>query len=130
MKSARATLDVGDEITVQTMRGRDNTVIGRLPDGIIILFDKKSPYFNLLAPGQSVQGRVVYIHESFVIVDPISEPEEIEVVQIPEVEVDDIIKDLEKLIKNVSGNAEVIPRALLRLIQLEQLIIKILTGKA
>jgi len=39
------------------------------------------------------------------------------------------VEDLEKLIENVSGNAEIIPRALLRVIRLEQLIIKILKGE-
>jgi len=124
------TLGLGDEITVRTMRGRDNTVIGRMPDGIIILFDKKSQYFNLLAPGQSVEGRVIYIHESFVIVDPISEPEETEFVHNQEVYVDDIVDELEKMIEKVSGNAKVIPRALLKLIRLQQLTIRILTGEA
>ncbi len=60
---------------------------------------------------------------------PIHEPEEIEISYIPELEVDVIVEDLEKLIENVSGNAEIIPRALLRVIQLEQLIIKILKGE-
>ena len=130
MAVIQRTLGLGDEITVRTMRGRDNTVIGRMPDGMIILFDKKSSYFNLLAPNQSVEGRVIYIHESFVIVDPISEPEEIEFVHSPEVYVDDIVDELEKMIEKVSGNAKVIPRALLKLIRLQQLAIRILTGEA
>jgi len=43
---------------------------------------------------------------------------------------DDIIEDLEKLIEKVDGNAEVIPRALLRIIQLQQLMIKLLMGES
>jgi len=133
------TLFLGEKITVQTMQGRGDTVIGHLPDGRVVLFDKKSQYFNLLAPGQSVDGHVIYIKENFVIVnpisepvivDPISEPEEREIVHIPEIEVDDIVEDLEKLIEKLSGNAEVIPKALLKIIQLDQLIIKILKGEA
>lgn len=42
---------------------------------------------------------------------------------------DDIVKSLERLIEEVSGNAEVIPRALLYVIRLEQLLIQILRGK-
>ena len=61
---------------------------------------------------------------------PISEPKEIETVHIPGIPVDDIIEDLEKLIEKLSGNAEVIPRALLRIIRLQQLQLKILTGEA
>lgn len=129
MAGIQKKLVLGDKITVQTMRGRGNTVISRLPDGLVVLFDQNSPYFEMLSPGQSVECHVINIKENYVILNPISEPEEIEAVNIPEVYVDDIIEDLEKLIENVSGNAEVIPRALLRLIRLEQIIIKILTGE-
>lgn len=117
-------LVLGDKITVQTMSGRGDTVIGHLPDGRVVLFDQKSQYFNLLAPGQSVECHIIFVHENYVIVNPISKPEEIEVVYIPtEVYVDDIIGELEKLIEQVSGNAKVIPRALLK-------IIRILTSEA
>ena len=130
MAEIQRALGLGDEITVQTMRGRDNTVIGRMPDGMIILFDKKSSYFNLLAPSQSVDCRVVYIHENFVIVDPISEPEDVQFVHFPEIYVDDIVDELEKMIETLSGNAKVLPRAILKLIRLQQLTIRILTGEA
>ena len=121
-------LGLGDRIAVHTFRGRGNTIIGRLQDGRIVLFDQKSQYFELLAPGQIVECHVINIRENYVIVDPIREPEEIETSYVPKS--DDLIEDLEKLIEDVSGNAEIIPRALLRVIQLEQLIIKILKGEA
>ncbi|GAH60744.1 unnamed protein product [marine sediment metagenome] len=139
MAGIQEKLVLGDKITVHTVRGRDDTVIGRLSDGRVVLFDQKSTFFNLLAPGQSVECHVIFIKENYVIVNPISEPvivdptsepEEIEIVHLPEVEVDDIVEDLEKLIEKVSGNAQVIPKALLRIIQLDQLIIKILKGEA
>jgi len=139
-------LVLGDKINVQTMRGRGDTVIGRLLDGRVVLFDQKSQFFNLLAPSQSVECHIIFIKENFIIVNPISEPkeisesEEIEFVhipEIPEVYVDDIVEELEKLIEKVSGNAKVIPRALLKLIRmeqkvirLEQIIIRILLGEA
>ena len=122
-------LALGDRITVHTIRGRGGTIISRLHDGRIILFDQNSQYFDVLAPGQVVDCHVVNVRENYVIVSPISEPEEIEISYIPELEVDVIVEDLEKLIEDVSGNAEIIPRALLRVIQLEQLIIKILKGE-
>jgi len=132
-------LFLGDKITVQTMRGRGTTVIGRLTDGRVVLFDQNSQYFNLLVPGQSVEGHISHIQENYVILTPISEPEEMEFVNAPEVyvdditeeleNVDDIVEELEELIEKVSGNAEVIPRALLKVIRLEQLIIRILTGE-
>ena len=122
-------LGLGDRITVHTISGRGGMVISRLQDGRIILFDQNSQYFNLLGPGQIVECHVVNVKENYVIVSPISKPEEIPISYVPELEVDQIVEDLEKLIENVKGNAEVIPRALLRIIRLEQLIIKILKGE-
>ena len=119
-------LGLGDRITVHAIRGRGTTVISRLHDGRIILFDQNSQYFDLLAPGQTIECHIINVKENYVIVSPISRPEEIEISYIPELEVDTIVEDLEKLIEDVSGNAKIISRALLRVIRLEQLIIKIL----
>uniref|UniRef100_A0A6M3MAQ5 TRAM domain-containing protein n=2 Tax=viral metagenome TaxID=1070528 RepID=A0A6M3MAQ5_9ZZZZ len=130
MAENREDLALGDRITVHTVSGRGNTVISRMRDGLVALFDQNSPYFDLLAPGQSVECHVINIKENYVILNPIREPEAIEAIRATEVNVDDIVEDLEKLIENVSGNAKVVSRALLRVIRLEQVIIKILTGDA
>ena len=130
MASVSDKLVLGNKITVRVMPGRGDQVISRLPSGLVVLFDQNSKYFDLLAPGQEVECHIIYIQENYVIVSPISEPVEIEVAYIADVPVDDVIEDLEKLIKNVSGNAKVIPRALLRIIRLQQLQLKILTGEA
>ena len=127
-------LRLGDKITVHTVPGREGNIIGRLPDGRVILFDQKSQYFDMLAPGQSVESSVIAMSENYIIVEPIRKPEETVIVHypeedFPEVDVDDIVKDLEKMIKKLSkksGNAKVIPKALLHVIRLQQLIIKIL----
>ncbi|GAH74899.1 unnamed protein product [marine sediment metagenome] len=122
-------LSLGDEITVRIVPGRDGKPIGRLQDGCIILFNQDSPYFRMLAPGQSVECRVTVLSENYVIVDPIREPEAAVIVHYPEEDVRDITKDLEKMIKKAkSENAQIVPKALLRIIRLEQLIIKILKG--
>ncbi len=130
MTSVSEKLVLGNKITVRVMEGRADQVISRLPNGLVVLFDQNSPYFDSLAPGQEVECHIIYIRENYVIVSPISEPVEIEVVHIPGVPVDDVINDLEELIENVSGNAKVIPMALLRLIRLQQLQLKILMGEA
>lgn len=127
-------LVLGDKITVRVVPGRGDKPIGHLQDGRVILFDQESPYFSLLAPGQSVECHVIVISEKYVIVAPIREPEAAVVLHypeedFPEVDVDEITKDLEKLIKKLSGNAEVIPKALLHVIRLQQLILKVLRGK-
>lgn len=121
-------LFLGEELTVCTLPGRDGRPIGRLPDGRIVLFDQNSPYFEMLAPGMSVVGKLIIISENYVILQPTSEPEKIAMIHYPAIEGDDIIYDLEELVENVSGNAEVIPRALLHIIQLDQLIIRLLRG--
>ena len=130
MSSVSEKLVLGNKITVRVMQGRADQVISRLPNGLVVLFDQNSPYFDLLAPGQEVECHIIYIQENYVIVSPISEPVEIEIVHVSGVPVDDVIEELEKLIGKVSGNAKVIPMALLRIIRLQQLQLKILTGEA
>ena len=126
-------LRLGEKITVRTLPGRDGKPIGRLSDGCIILFDQENPYVSMLAPGQSIECNVIVISEKYVIVKPIREPEPAATVNypkedFPDVDVRTIVKDLEKMIEKVPGNAKVIPSALLHVIRLEQLIIKILKG--
>ena len=134
MASVSEKLGLGDKITIRTIRGREDQVISRLPDGRVALFDQDSPYFKSLAPGQSVECHITVVHENYVILNPINEPEKTELVHLPFVEeeeiVEDVVEDLEKLIENVSGNAEVISKALLRIIRLQQLQLKILMGEA
>ena len=134
-------LSLGENITVRIVPGRDGKPIGRLSDGCIILFNQDSPYFNMLTPGQSVEGRVIVLNENYVIVDPVRAPEGAVIVHypeedLPEVDVDDIVKELERMMKKAkSKNAAIVPKALLRIIQLaqhqiqlQQLTIKILKG--
>lgn len=130
MTSVSEKLNLGNKITVRVMAGRADQVISRLPSGLVVLFDQNSQYFDLLAPGQEVECHIVFIQENYIIVNPISPPVEIEVAYVEDIPVDDVIEDLEKLIKKVSGNAKVIPKALLRIIRLQQLQLKILTGEA
>ena len=121
---------LGEILTVRTVPGRDGKPIARLPDGRVVLFDQNSEFFDKLAPNQSVEGHVIVISESYMILKPSKKPEDYEPlvyhVHYPDLEVDDIVQELETLIKKVKGNAEIIPRALLRLIQLNQLQIRML----
>ena len=66
---------LGDRIKVQTIRGVKGNVIGRLPDGRTLVFNRDSPYLNMLAPGQLVECDVIAVSERYIIVDPIREPE-------------------------------------------------------
>ena len=123
------TLVLGEQLTVRTVPGREGKPIARLPDGRVVLFDRNNEFFEMLDSSQSVEGRVIVISESYVILAPSKAPEPLEevgLVYYKEIDMDDIVEDLEKLVEKVSGNAEVIPRALLRILQLNQLIIGIL----
>jgi len=130
MSSVSEKLVLGNKITVRVMAGRADQVISRLPTGLVVLFDQNSPYFDMLSPGQEVECHIIYIQENYIIASPISEPVKIEVAYVADVPIDDVIADLEELIENVSGNARVIPNALLRIIRLQQLQLKILMGEA
>ena len=120
-------------MTVRTIPGREGKPIARMDDGRIVLFDQDSEYYSMLVPGMTVEGRIKVMSESYIIIAPTKKPELAEPVMYthyPEIVVDDIVEELEELIKTVSGNAEVIPKALLRILQLQQLIIRILTDAA
>ncbi len=72
--TTRVEVNVGDVLTVRTFEGKDGRPIGRLPGGRIILFNKESPFFDLLNPSQVVEARVNYVAKTYVIVDPTSPP--------------------------------------------------------
>ena len=81
----------GDRITVQTLRGFKGNIIGRLPDGRVVIFNRDSPYKSMLALDQSVDCSVAYVSERYVIVDPIREPKLLE--GVPTSEVEPVVKE-------------------------------------
>ena len=120
-------------MTVRTVAGREGKPIARLENGQVVLFDQKNEYYDMLVPGMTVEGHIIVLTENYLIIAPTKKPELAEPVvytHYPEIVVDDIIEELEELIETVSGNAEVIPKALLRILKLQQLIIRILTDAA
>ena len=65
---------VGDVLTIRTLKGKDGGVIGRLPDGKVILFNRDNTLFTELLPRQVVEARVTYVAQTYIIVDPLSPP--------------------------------------------------------
>jgi len=68
-------VSLGDEFTVLVLKGKGGSIISRMKDGRVILFNRENPLFNELLPGLMVYGRVIFIAQNYIIVDPLSPPE-------------------------------------------------------
>jgi len=123
-------LVLGEKITVRVLPGRDGAVIGRLPSGRVILFDQKSPYHDMLTPGQSVECKVIRVAPKCVIVNPMREPEPMERARRPvgeteprerakpqETEKDRILEDLRRLFTEGEWEKAAIAGALIHIIE-------------
>jgi len=109
-------LILGDRITVQTLRGVKGNIVGRLPNGLMVLFNRDSPYMSMLAPDQSVDCSVNHIAERYVIVDPIREPKPLEREETAEIEEDRRFKDLRRLSEKGEWEIGILARALIHII--------------
>ena len=85
-ESDTKTVHIGERITVQTLKGVKGNIVGRLPDGRMVLFNRDSPYMSMLALNQSVDCSVNHVAEKYIIVDPIRKPKFLERVPTSEVE--------------------------------------------
>ena len=104
-----------------------------MEDGRIVLFDQKSEFYDMLVPGMTVEGHIIVMSESYVIIAPSKKPEvgePIAYVHYPEIDVSDIQEELKTLVKTVKGNAKIIPNALLRILRLQQLTLRILNDES
>ena len=111
-------LFLGNRITVQTFRGVKGNIIGRLPDGCMVLFNRDSPYMSMLAPDQSVDCSVNYVAERYVIVDPIREPKPIERLGTNEIEEDRRFENLRRLSEEGEWEIGILARALIHIIEM------------
>lgn len=68
-------VSLGDELTVLVLKGKGGSIISRMKDGRVILFNRESPLFNELQPGLMVHSRVIFIAQNYIIADPLSPPE-------------------------------------------------------
>ncbi len=130
-------VNLGEEIQIRTLLGRDSSIVGRLPDGRIILFGKDNPYLNLLRENQTVNCHVVYVHEKYIIAEPIGDPsplpdsEQVFTDEVQEespleefLEEPSLIEELEKVSKQGYGDMAIIAKALLQIIRLQNHIIR------
>jgi len=111
-------LSIGDRITVQTLRGVKSNIVGRLPDGLMVLFNRDSPYRSMLALHQSVDCSVNHVAERYVIVDPIREPKPIERFETAEIEEDIRFENLKRLSEKGEWEMAIFARALIHIIEM------------
>ena len=120
-------MNVGYRFKVKTFEGRAGNVVSRLSDGRVVLFGREHPYNRLVSPNQEVEVRVVKVHDNYVIVDAVAEGSPVkfqEPEEMPEVEDDSFIYELERTSEEGYGDTAIIARALLHIIRLQSLIIK------
>jgi hypothetical protein len=130
-------VNLGEEIRVRTLLGRDSNIVGRLPDGRIILFGKDNPYLNLLRENQTVNCHVVFVHEKHIICEPIGDPsplqdsdqvvtdevqEELSLEEFPRELA--LMEELERVSEQGYGDMAIIAKALLQIIRLQNHIIR------
>jgi len=69
-------VSLGDEMSVLVLKGKGDSIISRMRDGRVILFNRENPIFDDLNPGVMVHSKVSFIAQNYIIVDPMSPPEE------------------------------------------------------
>jgi hypothetical protein len=68
-------VSLGDELSVLILKGKGDSIISRMKDGRVILFNRENVLFNELEPGMTVLSKVSFIAQNYIIVDPVSPPE-------------------------------------------------------
>lgn len=68
-------VSLGEEMDVLVLKGKGDSIISRMKDGRVILFNRENPIFAELRPGVMVRSSVSFIAQNYVIVDPIAPPD-------------------------------------------------------
>lgn len=68
-------VSLGEEMDVLVLKGKGDSIISRMRDGRVILFNRENPIFSELRPGVMVRSRVSFIAQNYIIVDPVSPPD-------------------------------------------------------
>lgn len=68
-------VSLGEELDVLVLKGKGDSIISRMRDGRVILFNRENPIFSDLRPGVLVKSRVSFIAQNYIIVDPFSPPD-------------------------------------------------------
>lgn len=68
-------VSLGEEMEVLVLKGKGDSIISRMKDGRVILFNRENPIFSELGPGMMVKCKVSFIAQNYIIVDPLSPPD-------------------------------------------------------
>ena len=71
----KSDVSLGDELLVLVLKGKGDSIISRMKDGRVILFNRENVLFNELEPGMTVNSKVSFIAQNYIIVDPVAPPE-------------------------------------------------------
>ncbi len=66
---------LSEEMDILVLKGKGDSIISRMKDGRVILFNRENPIFPDLRPGVMVSSKVSFIAQNYIIVDPISPPD-------------------------------------------------------
>jgi hypothetical protein len=68
-------VSLGEEMDILVLKGKGDSIISRMKDGRVILFNRENPIFPDLRPGVLVSAKVSFVAQNYIIVDPISPPD-------------------------------------------------------
>ena len=68
-------VSLGEELNVLVLKGKGDSIISRMSDGRVILFNRENPIFPDLRPGVLVRSKVSFIAQNYIIVDPVAPPD-------------------------------------------------------
>lgn len=68
-------VSLGEEMDILVLKGKGDSIISRMKDGRVILFNRENPIFPDLRPGVMVSSKVSFIAQNYIIVDPLAPPD-------------------------------------------------------
>ena len=68
-------VSLGEDLDVLVLKGKGDSIISRMSDGRVILFNRENPIFTDLKPGVLVKSKVSFIAQNYIIVDPVAPPD-------------------------------------------------------
>jgi hypothetical protein len=68
-------ISLGEDMEVLVLKGKGDSIISRMRDGRVILFNRENPIFQDLHPGVIVNCKVSFIAQNYIIVDPTAPPD-------------------------------------------------------